>query len=244
MPSLGFKWRGIMTIHKDLQYQNSRCLGVIGKITSGLLLAFALAGCAHSISKDLLKEVDKGIGFDELLKDPERYHGKTVLLGGVIIKTENKKDGTLFEIYQTELDYYGEPINTDVSQGRFLAMYDKFLDSEIYRDGRKVTVAGVVNGVEVKKLGEIDYHYPYLIIKEIHLWNEEQPAEYGPPYNYFWNPWWWNPWYPWYDSYWFYHSHLRRGVEKRGTTIWLQDQRNTIDRTNTRGSQQIQRIDE
>jgi len=234
-----------MTMHKNLQYQKSKCPGAIEKITSGLLLALALAGCAHSISKDLLKEVDKGISFDELRNDPDKYQGKTVLLGGVIIKTENKKDGTLLEIYQTELDYYGAPINTDVSQGRFLAMYEKFLDSEIYRDGRKVTVAGVVNGVEVKKLDEIDYHYPYLIIKEIHLWNEEQFPEYRPPHDFFWGPWGWNPWYPWYpwyDSYWFYQWDLISGVEKKDTTNRLQDQRNKIDKTNTRGSQRFQRI--
>ena len=180
---------------KNLQYKDRKYLGVLCGIAISLFLALALVGCAHVISKEILKEADQSISFEELSKDPGRYLGKTILLGGVIVKTENKKDGTLLEIYQTELDTYGAPINTDVSQGRFLAMDKRFLDSEIYRAGRKVTVAGVVNGVESKKLGEIDYPYPYLIIKEIHLWKEEAPLRYGPRYWNFWDPFWVDPWY-------------------------------------------------
>ena len=185
-------------------FKKDKYFGVIKKLMGILLLILSLTGCAHIISKDILKEVDKEISFEELLKDPERYQGKTVLLGGVIVKTENKQDGTLIEIYQTELDHYGKPINTDVSDGRFLALYDEFLDSEIYRKGREVTVAGTVKGGEVIKLGEIDYNYPYLVIKEIHLWKEQDPREYGPYHRDFWYPLWWDSWYRGYDPYFFY----------------------------------------
>jgi outer membrane lipoprotein len=176
---------------------------MIGKISIVLFLAMALTGCAHLISKETLKEVDQGIRFEDLRKNPETYKGKTVLLGGVIISTENKKDGTLLEVYQTRLNHYGEPVDTDVSQGRFLAMYDKFLDSEIFSSGREVTLAGVVQGVETRKLDEIDYDYPYIIVKEIHLLKEEQAPVYGPYYRGYWNPW-WDPWYPWDYPYSYY----------------------------------------
>jgi len=167
--------------------------------------------------KEHLKEADKGIMFDELSKDPGKYKGRTVLLGGVIIKTENRKDGTILEIYQTELDYYGQPLNTDVSQGRFLAMDEKFLDSEIYRNGRKITVAGVVDGVEVRKLGKIDYQYPYLLIKKIHLWKEELPHEYDRHYSFYRDPLWWDPWYQysWYNSYLYYQWYPTSVVKKK-----------------------------
>jgi len=191
-----------MTIDNNLQYQNTRYDGIMGIVIGGLLLA--LVGCAHIISKDILKDVDREIGFEELRKDPGKYQGKTVLLGGVIVKTENKNDGTLLEIYQTEINNYGEPIDTDISKGRFLAMYKEFLDSEIYRKGRKVSIVGVVHGGEVKKLGEIDYNYPYLTIKEIHLWKEEQPREFGPYHHEFWYPFYRGPLYRWYTPYWLY----------------------------------------
>lgn len=182
------------------------------KILPFLAAAIVLvSGCAHVISQDILQEVNTEITFTELRKAPEDYQGKVVLLGGVIVKTVSKKEGSLLEIYQTELDRRGRPINTDVSQGRFLALYEGLLDSEIYRRGRKVTIVGVVKGKEVIRLGEIDYLCAYLVVKEIHLWEEETPRAYAPyPWG-FRDPWWWYPWYrcdycwtpyrPWFCTY-------------------------------------------
>jgi outer membrane lipoprotein len=234
MPSMRIKYLEVMKMNKNLQLKKRKYLGVLGRIAISLFLASALVGCAHVISKETLKEVDQGISFEELSKDPGKYLGKTVLLGGVIVKTENKKDGTLLEIYQTELDSYEAPINTDVSQGRFLAMDKRFLDSEIYRAGRKVTVAGVVNGVESIKLGEIDYPYPYLMIKEIHLWKEELRLRYGPRDWDFWDPYWVDPWYRWYWPYAWHHQNM---YNKQDTTKKSQQgQGYTIDKSPVEGS--------
>jgi len=160
-----------------------------------------LSGCAHVISKEVRQEVDPELTFAELRKDAQAHKGKAVLLGGVIVKTVNKKDGTLVEVYQTQMDREGRPIKLDVSGGRFLALYKGLLDSEIYRKGRRVTIAGIVQGEKVMRLGELEYHYPYLVIKDLHLWKEEQPQS----YEYYpwglWGPWWWHPWYPGYDCY-------------------------------------------
>jgi outer membrane lipoprotein len=54
-----------------------------------------LSGCAHVVSRDVLEEVNRDITFAELRKNPEAYKGKVVMLGGVIVKTLNKKVGTL-----------------------------------------------------------------------------------------------------------------------------------------------------
>lgn len=169
-----------------------------------IILIGSLNGCAHVISGHVLKEVNRDIPFDELRKNPEAYTGKVVILGGVIVKSLNRKDGTLLEIYQTGIEREGMPIHPDVSGGRFLALYEGFLDSEIYRAGRKVTLAGRVHGKQVKKIGQVDYHYPYLIIKEMHLWAEENRYR---PYPYplvpwgFWDPWWPYPFHPFYGPY-------------------------------------------
>jgi outer membrane lipoprotein len=157
-----------------------------------LVLAF-LYGCAHAVSRGVLKEVDRKITFSALLQAPNAYKGKVILLGGIIVNTINKQEGTLLEVYETALDREGRPVNTDRSEGRFLALYQGFLDSEIYKQGRKVTIAGTVQGEKTQLLGEIQYRYPYLIIKEIRLWKEEEPVEYE---SYPWGPW-YDPWYPW-----------------------------------------------
>jgi len=164
--------------------------------------AILWGGCAHVISKDVLKEVNQDIAFTRLLKDPVSYRGQTVLLGGVIVEATQNPEGTLLEVYQTDMDYEKKPINTDVSEGRFLALYNGFLDNEIYSKGRKITVAGVVTGVRTMKLGEIDYHYPFLLIREIHLWEKEQRKPYDPYFMYPWGM--WGPWGPWYYPYWRY----------------------------------------
>jgi outer membrane lipoprotein len=172
-----------------------------------LIIAVSMfSGCAHVISKGILHEVDTRISFAQLREDPQAYKGKMVLLGGVIVKTMNKKEGTLLEVYQTEMDRRGKPINLDVSSGRFLALYEGLLEKEIYEKGRKITIAGIVRGVQVLKLGEMDYRYPSIMIKDIHLWKKEEPLRYEP---YPWSPWspWWDPWYPWHpwhDPFWRY----------------------------------------
>jgi len=177
--------------------------GVTGRLIFLAAVLVFLSGCAHVIPKDILQEVNKEITFAELHRTPQAYQGKVVLLGGVIVQTVIKEDRTLLEVYQTGIDRRGRPVKLDVSGGRFLARYEGFLDSEIYRKGRKVTIAGVVQGEEIMRLGEVDYHYPYLVVKEIHLWEEEQPVPYAPYPWYFWDPWWY-PWYPWHDPYWRY----------------------------------------
>jgi outer membrane lipoprotein len=153
-----------------------------------------LSGCVHAVSRDVLQEVDREITFAALIDDPAAYQGRVVLLGGVIVKTVNKQEGTLLEVYQTSLDREGRPTDIDRSEGRFLGLYKGFLDSEIYKQGRQVTIAGTVQGEKVQLLGEIEYRYPYLLITELHLWEEEEPLQHHEPY-----PWglWYDPWYPW-----------------------------------------------
>ncbi len=164
-----------------------------------------LSGCAGQvISTDTLAEIDPQQSFLDILKSPLAYKGSTVLLGGVIVKATNKSEGTLLEVYQTMLNRNQKPINIDDSHGRFLALYKGFLDSEVYRSGRRVTIAGVVQGEETMKLGEVNYRYPYLIIKEINLFQEEKPIGYDPYYPYHYG----YPWYP-YDP-WLYPRYRHR----------------------------------
>jgi outer membrane lipoprotein len=94
-----------------------------------------------------------------------------------------------------------------------LALYQGgYLDSEIYAKGRRVTIAGTVQGEKVQMLGEIEYHYPYLIVKEIHLWVERKGVQYEPYYQWgLWYdpyPWgmWYDPWGPWWYP-WGYRGH-------------------------------------
>ena len=169
-----------------------------------------LSSCTHVISRAALKQVDAKITFADLLRDPNAYAGKVVLLGGIIVDTVNKQEGTLLEVYDTALDRQGRPVHTDVSEGRFLALYPGFLDGVIYRKGRRVTLTGTVVGARAQQLGEIQYSYPYLLVKEIHIVRREEYSDYARNNVYLWRGWWY-PWgYPWgwgYPGGWGYHGY-------------------------------------
>lgn len=170
-----------------------------------LFCIFALfAGCAP-ISKEL-REKAEPLTFSEVFKNPETYKGKFVIWGGEIIETMNQKDKTsLIEVLQKPLDWVEEPKSTEASGGRFLILVEGFVDPQIYRKGREITVAGEIIGEKTQLLGQMEYHYPLLLSKQLYLWREYHYYPYPPPYypyypyyrrwyygpGYY-DPWWWN----------------------------------------------------
>ncbi len=134
-----------------------------------LLLITFLSGCAHVISGELREKASGEPPPSVLLKDPDTYKGRIVILGGVIVNSMNTKEGTYIEVLQKPLDSRGRPEDTDVSHGRFIIFHEGYLDTAVYSQGRTITVAGEVIGKKIHPLGEIQY--PYLLVKdeEIHL---------------------------------------------------------------------------
>ncbi|NWF52646.1 MAG: Slp family lipoprotein [Nitrospirae bacterium] len=134
-----------------------------------LLTIITLFGCAHIVSDELRQKAYGEPPAYALFKDPDSYKGRIVILGGVIISSTNTKEGTYIEVLQKPLDYRGRPEDTDISFGRFIVLYEGYLDTAVYSQGREITVAGEVIGKTFRPLNEIQY--PYLLIKskEIHL---------------------------------------------------------------------------
>jgi len=166
-----------------------------------ILLFFIPVGCAPIISKEIRKNVSDKLTFKEIIKNPEAYKGKIVLLSGIILGSKNTKEGTLIEILQKLADMEGRPKDVDESDGRFLALYDGYLDTAIYSRGREALVAGEIKGKRVLPLDEIEYAYPLVSIKEIHIFKVRKEERFYPyPYPHWWySPWWYHPyWYPWF----------------------------------------------
>jgi outer membrane lipoprotein len=170
----------------------------------GLLCAlcafFFLVGCGPAVSRQLREQVSEGLTLKVALKDPEACQGKTILWSGVIISSVNVKDGTMVEVLEKPANMQGRPKDVDESQGRFLTLYPGYLDVAIYSRGRKVTVGGDVQGKKIQRLGEIDYSYPLISAREIHLWpveKQNRTQHYYCPYPYWYYPRWYYPyWYP------------------------------------------------
>jgi outer membrane lipoprotein len=134
------------------------------------LIAFAGPGCAPPFPKELLQKVDRTVSFAELRSDPDLRRGALVMLGGMIVDIKNTKEGTLIEVLEKPLDGGGRPLMTDQTGGRFIAQHDRFLDSAVYHAGRDITIVGEVAGRKTMRLGEVDYQYPLVTVKDLHLW--------------------------------------------------------------------------
>jgi outer membrane lipoprotein len=160
-----------------------------------LFFLILLSGCAHVISQQLREKADPTLTFREVFDNPDFFKGKYIVWGGEIIQTINRKDGTtLLEVFQRPVGWRGEPKETLASEGRFLVSFEKYLDPYIFRRGREITVAGEIQGERIRPLGEMDYRYPFILGREIYLWEED----YYYPYPYYYSPYpWWGYPYGW-----------------------------------------------
>lgn len=151
-----------------------------------------LPGCGPVISSDLRRQAEPHLSFIEVQQAPSQYQGKIVIWSGTIIAATNTQQGTMLELLQHAADSRGKPVDADRSDGRFLALDPRFLDAAIYAPGRLITVAGEVRGSRTRHLGEIDYRYPYLHVKQLFLWPKEEYSRYPyyDPY-YYDRPLWW-----------------------------------------------------
>jgi outer membrane lipoprotein len=146
-----------------------------------ILIIMSLFGCAHVVSEEMRQKAYGEPSASVLFKDPDSFKGRTVILGGVIVSSINAKEGTYIEVLQKPLDHLGKPEDTDISSGRFIIFYEGYLDTAVYSQWREVTVAGEVMGKKVQPLGEIQYPYPLIKSKELHLLEPryDMPVHFG-----------------------------------------------------------------
>ncbi|MFK8083963.1 MAG: Slp family lipoprotein [Granulosicoccus sp.] len=140
--------------------------------------------------------------FSEAARDPvsqgNRYD--TVRWGGTIARVQNLPDQiTSLEIVSRPLSRAGRPRHIDKTSGRFIALVTDFLDPEIYRAGRDITVVGTLTGRQTGKVGESDYVFPVVNSTRYFFWKKEAVTKphqllhwHGYPRHYhdpFWSPW-------------------------------------------------------
>jgi outer membrane lipoprotein len=176
------------------------------------IICLIMIGCQHTISETLRQQADPAISFEALRKEPDAFKGRTVILGGDILKTQNAQQRTSIEILQKPLDHYEAPLITDQTAGRFIAQCDQYLDPAIYDRGRQITVAGKVLGSYAGQVGEADYLYPLITCGEVHLWPRvsQEPVYPHPWLLYRYHPWYRYPYYDDYDWPFLYRYHYRR----------------------------------
>lgn len=144
------------------------------------------------MSQEIRREAQASAPFAEIRKDPEKFKGAVVVWGGVIIETVNRQDSTAIRVLQTALDFQGRPTDLDRSEGRFIVVVDRFLDPDIFKKGRELTVGGEIAGSETHPVGEVLFVHPVVRARELKLWEQRVPS---PPH--FCDPWFWGPPCPW-----------------------------------------------
>ena len=151
------------------------------------------------ISQQVRSESEpSSVPFKTLIAEIDKYHGHTVILGGYILETRNLESETILKVLQVPFRFGEEPDTKDRSQGRFMVYNSGFLDPEVYKKDRVITVAGKVIGSVVETIGADRFQYLKIENREIYLWpdyNNQPPYYYPRIYPYYWDR------YPYYYRY-------------------------------------------
>jgi outer membrane lipoprotein len=172
----------------------------------GVLVPLVFLGGCSVVPREIRKEADLTLSFRELRQNPEAYAGRSVLLGGEILRLDNLKEETELQVLQQPLGRRDVPIETDGSEGRFLIAHSGYLDPAVYRAGLYVTVVGEVMGATALKVGKAEQQVPVIRSKFLRMFSEprryyagyyDRYYPYDPYYLY-------DPYYPYSDWSWWW----------------------------------------
>ncbi|HEV8454337.1 MAG TPA: Slp family lipoprotein, partial [Gemmatimonadales bacterium] len=141
------------------------------------LLLGVLFGCSSGpdvIPKPLESQIDRSVTFDQIAQTPDSYVGRTVVVGGEVLKATRRSEGTELEVLELPLDKHHRPAGQRMaSRGRFLALDRQGMDPAAFPPGMPVTVVGEVRGATTQRLDESQQRYAMLDIKHVHAWTED-----------------------------------------------------------------------
>jgi len=150
------------------------------------LMVLPLLYACSVISTEMKTAAGPDVDFGHMMEFTDGYLGQTVILGGYIIDTENREEITLITLLHSPMDMTDSPVAKDKSQGRFIVVAEGFLDPALYAKDRRLTVAGVVERPEFRRIGTKKVKYLKLKSREIYLHTERVPGYYD--HDYFMHP--------------------------------------------------------
>lgn len=171
-----------------------------------VFISLIIYGCA-TLPKPLQEhKALRDVPFTIVKSNPQKYLDVSLMWGGRITNCTNADEGTIFEVLHLPLERDGHPSETDVSEGRFIAVTKNFLDCAVYSKGRYITVVGKFKGLKEGKIDQRSYDFPFIETDATYLWKKRIPP-YNYPYRYpywrpslwFWygSPHWWFEYGPW-----------------------------------------------
>jgi outer membrane lipoprotein len=146
----------------------------MNRVSILFVIGLLLQGCTYAISPAVTSQADRTVLFESLQNNPDHYKGRTLIFGGTITQLIITKQGTIIEIAQKTLDYWGKPERTMRSRGVFRAFYPSQLNALLYTPGTDITVAGALLGSNDLRQGDDPNRYPTLHVREMKLWVKEK----------------------------------------------------------------------
>lgn len=177
------------------------------KILTLLVSAVMQAACS-TMPNNLREAPEQSPLVSDVQAEPSAYLTDAVLWGGSIVEVSHANCETTIQVVSRPLSTNSRPVGKDQTHGRFLAVIEGFLEPEIYKEKRLLTVLGSIESVGADKIGELDYVFPVVRVREHHLWQIETHSAY--PYSRRGSPWtFWNSPYPYfyYDDFYWHHQH-------------------------------------
>lgn len=164
-----------------------------GKFIAPALMLAMLSGCVtYPIAKNLQRQA-RPLTLAQVKADPSGTRGTTVIWGGRIIDTVNDTNGGAIYVMDLPLGKNEKPLADGNTRGRFIVRSTEFIDPEAFPNGRLITVAGVVAGIQTEPLQDILYTYPVLDIRQACVW----PVKRREYYYYYGPGWYWGPGWDW-----------------------------------------------
>jgi outer membrane lipoprotein len=151
-----------------------------------MVLAFVV-GCSSSpdvIPDSLESQVDQSVTFPDLAQTPASYTGRTVVVGGQVLRATRTREGTELEVLELPLDKSHRPaMDRMESRGRFIALDRQQRDPAAFPAGLPVTIVGNVTGATTQRVDEAELRYPTMDVQHVHVWTDDPYARrggYGP----------------------------------------------------------------
>jgi outer membrane lipoprotein len=120
--------------------------------------------------------VNRAVKYEQVKSSPSSYQGQVIILGGEVLSATRLEDKTRIEVLQLPLmDDLTPVIERTESKGRFVAFDTgtEIVDPAILKEGTPVTIIGEVKSPTEGHVGESQYEFPTLAIRDMTVWNKD-----------------------------------------------------------------------
>lgn len=137
-----------------------------------LAAAISLAGCASNPPPLNTEGVNSLVIPMTVSRQPEQHRSSVVQWGGQIVAIENAAQTTQLQVLSYPLQRNGRPKLSSEPTGRFVLIYQGFLEPQDFRPGKLVTAVGRIGDAASETIGEAVLVLPTLDAEELRLWRK------------------------------------------------------------------------